>query len=86
MDWYEANQVDVIPKYMNPPNCPKIRPIEKFWSIVKGTLKKTSNASKNITQMQQKWNRQARNESKGLVQQLMSTSKPRTGEIFRLNA
>ena len=27
--WYEENQVDVIPKVMNPPNCPQFRPIER---------------------------------------------------------
>lgn len=85
MAWYEANEVDVIPKNMNPPNCPKIRPIEEFWSIVKGKLNKNGGAARDIPQMQQKWNRQAGSVSINLVQRLMSTIKPRTREIFRLN-
>ena len=34
-DWYKVNNVDVVPKDMNPPNCPQFRPIEKYWAIVR---------------------------------------------------
>ena len=40
MDWYRTNQIDVIQKYMNPPNCPQLRPFEQYGAIVKGKEKK----------------------------------------------
>lgn len=56
MKWFEDNGVDVVKKHENPPNCPKFRPIEHFWSIVKNKLKKTGSVVKNEVQMLLKWN------------------------------
>ena len=30
INWYETNGVSVVPKDVNPPNCPNFRPIENF--------------------------------------------------------
>jgi hypothetical protein len=40
MNWYETNQVDAIPKTMNPPNCPQLRQIEQFWQSSKENSRK----------------------------------------------
>ena len=35
LKWYKANGVHVVPNEANPPNCPKLRPIERNWAPVK---------------------------------------------------
>jgi hypothetical protein len=32
---YSRLKIKVVPKNLNPPNVPQVRPIEKFWSILK---------------------------------------------------
>ncbi|XP_055626225.1 uncharacterized protein LOC129768530 [Toxorhynchites rutilus septentrionalis] len=46
LEWYEANGVTFVPKEMNPPNAPELRPIEKYWAIMRrpsGRTQKLSN-------------------------------------------
>ena len=35
MEWYKKNNVKFVPKTENPPNCPELRVIEKYWAIIK---------------------------------------------------
>ena len=56
---------------MNPPNCPQFRPIEKYWAIVRGILKRTKGSAKNDVDLRSKWNRSASEVSKDVVQNLM---------------
>lgn len=53
--WYAANGVNVVPKYINPPNCPELRPIEKYWAIMKLKLRKHCKEAKGIEDFKQKW-------------------------------
>lgn len=46
LQWYQDNKVIFVPKLCNPPNCPELRPIEKFWAIMKQMLKKSANHAK----------------------------------------
>ena len=73
--WYEENQVDVIPKVMNPPNCPQFRPIERYWAMVKRILKKNGGSSKDIKNFRQKWKKFSGKVTEATVHQLMSTIK-----------
>ena len=41
LEWYNSRDIKFIPKSLNPPNCPQFRPIEKFWGIGKGYLRKS---------------------------------------------
>lgn len=36
--WFDDNNIEFVPKHMNPPNCPEQRVIETFWAIVKKNL------------------------------------------------
>jgi hypothetical protein len=56
MNWYETNQVDVIPKAMNSTNCSQLRHIGQFRAIVKRKLKKSGRSAIDAKQMLQKWN------------------------------
>lgn len=43
--WSKANKVDIIEKHMNPPNCPEVRPIERYWALMKIYLQKNTKAA-----------------------------------------
>lgn len=72
-EWYIKNNVAVVPKDMNPPNTPEARPIEQYWSIVKGKLKKNGGKTKTLQEFRRKWNKAAKTVSDELVQDMMST-------------
>lgn len=55
LTWYESNNIDFITKDMNPPNCPMLRPIEKYWAIVKRMLKKNGGYVKDANLLRLKW-------------------------------
>lgn len=59
MQWYNPNNGDVIPKSINPPNCPQLRLIEKCWAIVKAKLMRSSGAAKKVKSMLDKWDKAA---------------------------
>ena len=46
LEWYEANNVVFVPREANPPNCPHLRPIERYWALVKRGLKSTKKEPK----------------------------------------
>ena len=71
LDWCNENEVFILPKNMNPPNCPAFRPIEQFWGIVKGKLLKNGGSAKDIKQMRQKWIKFAGEVTDDLVQKMM---------------
>ena len=48
MEWYKKNNVKFVPKTENPPNCPELRAIEKYWTIIKRKMKKTKKLCRNI--------------------------------------
>lgn len=54
ISWYEANQVAYVPKHRNPPNTPELRPIERYWAILKRIIKKRSSAALDIKSFKQK--------------------------------
>lgn len=55
LQWYEDNEVRFVPKEHNPPNSPEVRPVEKFWAIVKRNLIKRFKPAKNIEDFKLKW-------------------------------
>ncbi|GJQ71746.1 hypothetical protein Trydic_g11439 [Trypoxylus dichotomus] len=55
MNWYQLNAVNVVIKDVNPPNYPKLRPIEKYWAIRKRKLLQTKQVAKNERGLENKW-------------------------------
>lgn len=55
MTWYRDNNINIVPKDMNPPNCPELRPIERFWAIVKRNLRKNSTPASSEVNFKLKW-------------------------------
>lgn len=83
LEWFERNGVTIVPKDMNPPNCPQFRPIERYWAIVKRKLKKTKGAARNAATLRNKWNQHAAKVSKGSVQNLMAVISRRVRAFLR---
>lgn len=83
MGWYISNNVNVVPKDMNPPNCPELRPIERYWAIVKLKLRKTSKEAKNIKDFKIKWTNATKKVASTVVQKLMSKVKRKIREFSR---
>lgn len=73
LGWYKANKVAYIAKDGNPKNCPHLRPIEKYWAIVKRKLNKAGGAAKDVKQMYGKWNKAAATVTPKGVQALMGS-------------
>lgn len=83
MEWYRVNKVDVIANDMNPPNCPALRPIEKYWAIVKRILKKNGGATNTVEQMRNKWNLHARKVTVEGVRKLMGSINTQVRKFLR---
>jgi len=82
-EWYNQNQVQVVPKEWNPPNVPELRPIERFWALAKAKFKKTSCEAKNLQQFKGKWNRATSKLPKDTVQRLMMKVKSKVRNFSR---
>lgn len=72
VEWYKHNDVAVVPKECNPPNCPELRPIEEYWAIMKGILKKGGGEVKSAAELQNKWKWACKRYPDSAVQDLMS--------------
>jgi len=71
MEWYKENGVNIVPKNANPPNCPEIRPIKKYWAIMKRKLLLTKESVKNKKDFQRKWIQMSSEVTQSDVQHLM---------------
>ena len=84
MEWYAANNVQVVPKDKNPPNTPELRPIEKYWAIVKRNLKKAQKAVMSEKQFKANWRSAANKMDKETVHNLMAGVERKTRNSFSI--
>jgi len=54
MDFMIENKIDFVEKCENPANLPEVRPIEDFWSILKGKVYENGWEAKNAEELIQK--------------------------------
>ena len=52
--YLEEKKVNFVERRDNPANLPECRPIENFWSILKGRVYKSNWQAKNLDQLQKK--------------------------------
>lgn len=71
LEFMDNNSINYVKKAMNPPNVPQCRPIERYWSQVKGILRKTGHVTKTIEEFRRKWYAAARKVKKESVKVLM---------------
>lgn len=54
LQWLSKNNVQFVEKDINPPNCPDLRPIERYWAIVKRHFRKEGTVSQNMQEFKKK--------------------------------
>lgn len=70
--WYEANNVDFVPVEANPPNCPHLRPIEKYWALIKQKLRKSQKTASNRLSFAKLWAAASKKVPNDVVKRLMN--------------
>ncbi|KAF2880901.1 hypothetical protein ILUMI_25277 [Ignelater luminosus] len=55
INWYNLNNINIVPKEVNPPNCPELRPIKKYWTRIKLKLRKTCSPANSMADFKSKW-------------------------------
>lgn len=63
--------VELVPKELNPPNCPQLRPIEKYWAICKRNMFNQGGVAEDLKEFKKKWTRAAKKVTEEVVQNLM---------------
>lgn len=51
LKWFKDNDIDFVEKEINPPNCPQLRPIERYWAIVKRIFKKEGKQNNTLQEL-----------------------------------
>lgn len=69
--WHTEHGVHFVPKHMNPPNCPELRPIEAYWAMVKRALLKSKGVAKDVPDMTKQWKKAQKTVAETTVQCLM---------------
>lgn len=70
--WYEEREVDLVPREANPPNCPELRPVERYWALAKRNLKGTKKEAKTIDNFKKLWKAASDKVSKETIKSLMA--------------
>lgn len=70
-EWYAGNNINIVPKDCNPPNVPELRPIERYWAIVKRNLGKSKGEANNEKDFAKKWENASRKVTEDTVHNLM---------------
>lgn len=85
MKWYKDNGVNVVPRTANPANCPELRPIERYWALMKRDLSKIKQDAKNQADFKKIWNKAAKKITETTVQNLMSGVKRKVRDFYMNN-
>lgn len=83
LKWYEDHGVVFVPKESNPPNCPELRPIERYWALVKKELKLTKKRAKDMKDFRCKWNAAAKKVPETTIEALMAGVPEKIAEFCR---
>jgi hypothetical protein len=83
LKFYEDQAIDFVPKNFNPPNSPELRPIERYWALMKRKLFKTGGAVKDTANLLRKWNLHAYSFAISSVQKLMGSINRKTRKFIR---
>lgn len=83
VSWYEVNNVRYVNKLMNPPNCPFLRPIERYWAQIKGILRKQGKDNKNLDEFKKTWVSATKKLSESSVRTLMQGVKSKVRKFVK---
>lgn len=82
-EWYEKEGLFVVPKECNPPNTPEIRPIERYWAIVKRKLLDDGTRVTSVEGFRRKWIRYASTMTIEVVQNLMGGVRSKVRRLIK---
>jgi transposase len=80
-DWYEANNINFVPKVDNPPNLPQARPIEEFWAILSRKIYNNGWEAQNEEQLRRRISRKIREIDAVVVQRMMQRVRGKLRQI-----
>lgn len=83
LEMLRKEKVDFVEKYQNPPNCPELRPIERYWAIIKRHLKKDGREASSVDCFKKIWSAAQRKVTEKVVQNLMGGIKRKVRAFFR---
>lgn len=83
VDLIKAKNIDYIEKDRNPPNCPNLRPVERYWAIVKRHMRKKGEVAQNMNDFKKMWNSAARKVTITGVQRLMQSVRSKIRKFYR---
>ena len=85
LDFLLENGINHVDKNDNPANLPEVRPIEDFWSLLKGEVYKNGWKASNLTQLRKKILKCLKNFDDTSLQRLSSATSKRLEIVRRLD-
>lgn len=73
IEWYIVKNVNFVPKELNPPNVPELRPVERYWALVKQKLQKGREQVKTLEEFKSKWNKYSKQVTQETIITLMAS-------------
>lgn len=73
LQWFEDNNIQLVPKTANPASVPEDRPIERYWALSKRELKKEPKAATNDKEFKYRWKRASSRVTATTIKTMMAT-------------
>lgn len=83
LECYEKEEIRYVPKEYNPPNCPEVRPIEKYWAIMKRKMSKNDGLVKSMRGKSRMWTRCCQEMTLENVRTLMGSITAKVRDMVR---
>jgi transposase len=84
-EYLKSNKICYVPKWCDPENCPKLRPIEDLWANIKQKVYENNWSANNLDQLRLKISSVIRNLDPELVQKHGESVKNRLYQLVRYN-
>ena len=85
VEWYIKHNVVFVPREANPPNCPELRPVERYWALVKREMKSTKEVVDNVKNFSRKWNLSSKKITENTIKALMGGIPEKTKKFIHNN-
>mgnify|MGYP005984040959 FL=1 len=83
LEFLTRKNIKFVVKEDNPPNCPELRPVERYWALVKKHLKKDGREAKTLEEFRKIWMTAARKVTENGVRRLMESIKSKVRKFYR---
>jgi hypothetical protein len=85
LNFIKGNDINFVPKDMNPPNVPQCHPIERSWALVQAILdtSKKGDVAKNQKDFQRKWTEASQKVSDITIKRLMEIIRTKIGYEYQ---